>query len=156
VDDVTIELRAAADGSLVDTATAALQTNGTAVASFPTGASGSYYLVIKYKNAIETWSATPQSVGLTPLTYDFTNAASKAFGNNMKQVSPGVFAIYSGDINQDANVDNLDYSAWEEDANNLQSGYFPTDLNGDGNVDNLDYSIWETNSNNFVYSITPF
>jgi hypothetical protein len=156
VDDVTVELRSAADGTLVDTTTAALKTNGTAVASFPTGAAGSYYLVIKYKNAIETWSATPQSVGLTPLTYDFTNAASKAFGNNMKQVSPGVFAIYSGDINQDANVDNLDYSAWEEDANNLQSGYFPTDLNGDGNVDNLDYSIWETNSNNFVYSITPF
>ena len=155
VDDVTIELRTA-NGTLVDTAIAALKTNGTAVASFPTGASGSYYLVIKYKNAIETWSATPQLVGLTPLTYDFTNAASKAYGNNMKQVSPGVFAIYSGDINQDSNVDNLDYSAWEEDANNLMSGYFATDLNGDGNVDNLDYSIWETNSNNFVYSITPF
>ena len=155
VDDFTLELRAA-DGTLVDTATVALKTNGTAGTRFPNSAPGSYYLVIKYKNAIETWSATPQLVGLTPLTYDFTNAASKAYGNNMKQVSPGVFAIYSGDINQDSNVDNLDYSAWEEDANNLMSGYFATDLNGDGNVDNLDYSIWETNSNNFVYSITPF
>ena len=156
VDDVTVELRSAADGALVDTAIAALKTNGTAVATFATGASGSYYLVVKYKNAIETWSATPQSVGLTPLTYNFTNAASKAYGNNMKQVSAGVYAIYSGDINLDSNIDNLDYSTWEEDANNLMSGYFATDLNGDGNVDNLDYSIWETNSNNFVYSITPF
>jgi len=155
VDDVTIELRTA-NGTLVDTAIAALKTNGTAVASFATGAAGSYYLVIKYKNAIETWSATQQLVGLTPLTYDFTTAASKAYGNNMKQVSPGVYAIYSGDINQDANIDNLDYSTWEEDANNFAFGYFATDLNGDGNVDNLDYSIWETNSNNFIYSITPF
>ncbi len=156
VDDVTVELRSATDGALVDTAIAALKTNGIAVATFPNAAAGSYYLVVKYKNAIETWSATPQSVGLTPLAYDFTNAASKAYGNNMKQVSAGVYAIYSGDINLDSNIDNLDYSAWEEDANNLMSGYFATDLNGDGNVDNLDYSIWETNSNNFVYSITPF
>jgi hypothetical protein len=156
VDDVTLELRTVADGTLVDTATAALKTDGTAVATFATGAAGSYYLVVKYKNAIETWSATPQTVGLTPLTYDFTNAANKAYGANMVQVAPGVFAFYSGDINQDTNIDNLDYSIWEEDVNNFTSGYFPTDLNGDGNVDNLDYSIWETNSNNFIYSVNPF
>jgi len=155
VDDITVELRSN-NGTLVDTAVAALKTNGTAVATFPNTAAGSYYLVIKYKNAIETWSATPQLVGPISLTYDFTTAASKAYGNNMKQVSPGVYAIYSGDINQDANIDNLDYSTWEEDANIFTSGYFATDLNGDGNVDNLDYSIWETNSNNFVYSISPF
>jgi hypothetical protein len=156
VDDVTLELRTVADGTLVDTATAALKTDGTAVATFATGAAGSYYLVVKYKNAIETWSATSQTVGLTPLTYDFTNAANKAYGANMVQVAPGVFAFYSGDINQDTNIDNLDYSIWEEDVNNFTSGYFPTDLNGDGNVDNLDYSIWETNSNNFIYSVNPF
>ena len=156
VDDVTLELRTVANGTLVDTATAALKTDGTAIATFPTGAAGSYYLVVKYKNAVGTWSASPQTVGLTPLTYDFTNAANKAFGANMVQVSPGVFAIYSGDINQDTNIDNLDYSVWEEDVNNFMSGYFPTDLNGDGNVDNLDYSIWETNSNNFIYSVNPF
>ncbi len=156
VDDVTVELRTVANGTLVDTATAALKTNGTAVATFATGAAGSFYLVVKYKNAIETWSALPQTVGLTPLTYNFTNAANKAFGANMVQVTPGVYAFYSGDINQDTNIDNLDYSVWEEDVNNFMSGYYPTDLNGDGNVDNLDYSIWETNSNNFIYSINPF
>jgi hypothetical protein len=47
VDDVTIELRTA-NGALVDTAIAALKTNGTAVASFATGAAGSYYLVIDF------------------------------------------------------------------------------------------------------------
>ena len=156
VDDVTVELRTVANGTLVDTAIAALKTDGTAVATFATGAAGSFYVVVKYKNAVETWSALPQTIGLTPLTYNFTNAANKAFGANMVQVSPGVFAIYSGDINQDTNIDNLDYSVWEEDVNNFMSGYYPTDLNGDGNVDNLDYSIWETNSNNFIYSVNPF
>ncbi len=156
VDDVTVELRTITNGTLVDTTTAALKTNGSAVATFPSLTAGSYYLVVKYKNAVETWSALPQTVGLTPLYYDFTNAASKAFGSNMVQVAAGVYAIYSGDINQDTNIDNLDYSVWEEDVNNFMSGYYPTDLNGDGNVDNLDYSIWETNSNNFIYSMNPF
>ena len=74
----------------------------------------------------------------------------------MVQVENGVFAFYTGDINQDGNLDNLDYSIWESDSNSLNYGYYPTDLNGDGNIDNLDYSVWEGNSNNLIYSMTPF
>jgi hypothetical protein len=67
----------------------------------------------------------------------------------------GVWGCYIGDINQDGNVDNSDYSNWEVDANEFAFGNFATDLNGDGNVDNSDFSIWENNSNNFIFVITP-
>jgi len=154
-DDITLELRNASN-VLMATTTAVLQTNGTAVCSFASAPSGSYYLVVKHRNTIETWSATPQTVGAVPLTYDFRTAANKAFGSNMVQVEPGVFAFYSGDANEDGSIDNLDYSLWEADANNLNYGYYPTDLNGDGSIDNLDYSVWEANANNLIYSMTPF
>ena len=42
-------------------------------------------------------------------SYDFSNAQTKAFGSNQVLVSPGVWAMYSGDISQDGSIDALDY-----------------------------------------------
>ena len=155
VETITVELRNQNNYSLVDTTTASLLTDGTATCTFGTAPTGSFYLVVKGSNAVETWSGNPIAVGSTPVSYDFTNQGTKAYGSNMKEMEPGVWAFYSGDINGDGNVDNGDYSIWETDANNFESGDFITDLNGDGNVDNGDYSIWETNANNFIFKITP-
>ena len=71
------------------------------------------------------------------------------------QLENGVWALYSGDINLDGNVDNSDYGLWESDANSFANGNYSTDLNGDGNVDNSDYAIWEGNANEFIYAIIP-
>lgn len=155
VDTISIELRDS-NGSFVASTSSNLNTNGNAIALFSNLLPGLYYIGVKSSNSVRTWSATMQTVGTIPLTYDFTTSASKALGNNLVQLSNGVFGIYSGDINNDGNVDNSDYSNWEIDANNFAFGIYPTDLNGDGNVDNSDFSIWETNSNNFIYSVTPF
>jgi hypothetical protein len=132
-----------------------LKTNGTAICNFPIVNDGNYYLVIKHRNAIQTWSATPIYLNSSPLIYDFSDAANKAFGANLVELQIGVFGLYSGDVNQDENVDNSDYSIWESDANDFSFGFYATDLNGDGNVDNTDYSIWEANSNNYIFSIHP-
>lgn len=155
VDDITVELRTNT-GTLVDTATATLKTNGTAVCSFNTAPVGSFYISVKNTNMVQSYSNTLLNVGRIPLTYDFTNSVTKAYGNNSIQLSNGKYAFYSGDLNGDGNIDNSDYSLWEVDANNFAFGQFATDLNGDGNVDNSDYSIWETNSNNFISIISPF
>jgi Leucine Rich repeats (2 copies) len=155
VDDITVELRTNT-GILVDTAIATLKTNGTAVCSFNTAPVGSFFITVKNENMIQSYSSSLQNVGRIPLTYDFTNSVTKAFGDNLVQLSNGKYAFYSGDLNDDGNVDNSDYSLWEIDANNFAYGFYVTDLNGDGNVDNSDYSIWETNSNNFVSIISPF
>ena len=49
-----------------------LMTDGVATISLPPNTSGnSYYVVIKFRNAIETWSKNP--VLITPITtYNFT------------------------------------------------------------------------------------
>lgn len=157
VGNITVELHnTSAPYALVATTTAMLKTNGTAVCTFPTSPNGSYYIAIKTTNGIQTWSGSGQAVSPTvPLTYDFSNLATKAFGNNMRSLGGGVFGIYSGDLNQDGNIDTIDYPLWESDSNNFLSGAYPTDINGDGNVDTIDYPIWEDNSNNFISIIIP-
>ncbi len=156
VENITVELHnATAPFGFVTSATAMLKTNGTVTCSFPTVSVGSYFIVVKSGNGIPTWSFNPQSLSTTPLTYDFSNAANKAFGNNMKNLGSGVFGLYSGDINQDEFIDASDYSQWETDSNAFTFGIKVTDCNGDGIVDSADYSVWEGNNNNFITVIKP-
>jgi len=155
VDSIDIELhQSTSPYALVASTRAALNTNGTAIATYPS-VNGTYYLAVKHNSAVQTWSATPVVIGAAPTSYDFTNLASKAYGNNMKEVEPGIWAIYSGDIIQDENVDLLDLSELEGRINAFDSCYLPADLNGDGNTDLLDSPILENNINNFVFSVHP-
>ena len=73
----------------------------------------------------------------------------------MIEIETGVFAMYSGDMNQDEFVDPFDYGIYSDDNNNFASGYYATDLNGDGFVDPFDYAIYNENNNNFVMSSHP-
>ncbi|MBL8008845.1 MAG: hypothetical protein JNJ56_15090, partial [Ignavibacteria bacterium] len=79
--------------------------------------SGNYYIVVKHRNSIETWSnvvALVRGDG-SVYYYDFTTAACQAFGCN--QILKGTkYCIYSGDSNQDGIVDASDLSAVENDA----------------------------------------
>lgn len=157
VEDIVVKLYDAnVPHALLHSTVATLKTDGTAQAVFDTAPNGSFYIAVKSSNALQTWTAAPQAVGTTPLDYDFSVAADRAYGDNQAQVGPGVFAVYSGDINQDGNIDTIDYPIWELDSNNFESGVFETDLNGDGNVDTIDYPVWENNSNNFISEIAPF
>ncbi len=136
--------------------TTALSTNGLASFNFPVQLPDDYYyLSVRHRNTIETWSAIPIYKGGCELAYDFTTSASQAYGANQVEVSPGIFALYSGDINQDENIDLLDYPDLEIDINNFQYGYYATDVNGDGNVDLLDIPLVEENASNFIYSVHP-
>ena len=105
-----------------------------------------YFLVIKHRNAIETWSAATQQFNLGALSYEFTAAQNKAFGNNM--VKEGTkWCIYSGDVNQDDFIDGSDVALCFNDAVIGQSGYLVTDLTGDDFVDGTDVTIAFNNSN---------
>jgi hypothetical protein len=156
VGDIDVELRnITSPFGIADTANVILQTDGTAIASFSAAANGSYYLSVKHRNAVNTWSATPVTIGPAVINYDFTTAATQAFGSNQVEVEPGVWAFYSGDIDQDYFVDSPDYSLWDADYNLGSIGAFPTDLDGDGFVDLPDYAIWEGNYINGVSSSQP-
>jgi len=120
---------------------------------------GRYFIVIKHRNSIETWSRV-NGESYDPMTlgsYDFTDSDSKAFGNNMVQVdaSPVKFAIYSGDVNQDQTIDGSDQSRIDNDAFSFTSGYVVSDLNGDKIVDGSDLSIVDNNAANFVIVQRP-
>jgi hypothetical protein len=140
--------------SVVASAAAVLNTNGTASCFFP-GISGSYYIAIKHRNAVETWSANPVLFNAPTINYHFSTNANQAYGDNMIAVDPGVWALYSGDISADQNIDLLDLAILESDINSFQFGYFATDINGDGNVDLLDAPLLEDNINNFIFSVHP-
>jgi hypothetical protein len=156
VDDITVELRNGSN-ALVASTTAVLQTNGDATATFTSGPTGSYYIVVKHRNAIDTWSATTQSVSTsTPLTYDFSNAASKAYGSNMVLLSAGVYGFYSGDLNDDGSIDSSDFPDLFNDSDNLLEGYYATDLNGDGFVDSSDFPVLFNNNDNLISVVSPF
>ena len=155
VDSIDVELHSAfSPATVVSTTRVLLHTNGTASCSYP-AAAGNYYIVVKHRNTVQTWSASPVSISSVPSSYNFSNANNKSYGNNSVQVSAGVWAFFTGDINQDENVDLLDLSMLESNINSFLYGYYPTDLNGDGNVDLLDSPVLEDNINNFIFSVHP-
>ena len=116
-----------------------------------------YYISIKHRNSIETWSSSAQSFVANSLNYDITTSQSQAFGNNLRRVNsaPVRFAIFGGDVDQDGTVDATDLSAIDNNASNFISGYVVTDLTGDDFVDGTDFAIADNNASNFVGAITP-
>jgi hypothetical protein len=153
-DSIDVELRDITTYAMVQSVRTVLNQNGTANCVFP-ATSGDYYIVVKHRSAIQTWSALPVTVGPTAVSYNFTSAANQAYGDNQVEVSTGVWALYSGDIIIDENIDLLDLGTLELDISNFSYGYMPTDLNGDGNVDLLDSPVLEANISNFVFSYHP-
>lgn len=66
-----------------------------------------------------------------------------------------IYAIYSGDINQDGTVDGGDMLMAYNDAIDFAFGYNATDLTGDGATDGSDMAIIFNNSNLFLFKATP-
>ncbi|HPI54673.1 MAG TPA: hypothetical protein PLU10_08260, partial [Chitinophagaceae bacterium] len=157
VDDITVELHDATTFALVPgaTVTARLQSDGTALCAIPVQP-GNYYVVCKHRNHIETWSADPITFSGIPVPYNFSTSSTQAFAGNMIEVDLGVWAFFSGDINQDGFVDSFDFPALDTDIFNGVNGlYVNTDLNGDGFVDSFDFPIFDANSYNGVSVMTP-
>ncbi|MFZ1322957.1 MAG: M14 family zinc carboxypeptidase [Ignavibacteria bacterium] len=128
----------------------------TGVFGFKNAPSGNYYIVVKHRNSIETWSKAGGEVYTFggSNSYDFTSSISQAFGSNLI-LTDTKYCIYSGDVNQDGNIDLSDASLIDNDAFNFESGYLPTDVNGDGVVDVADAVFADNNGFNFVGKITP-
>lgn len=156
VDEITVELHEATTPfTLVASAVARLQTNGTVSLVYPP-LTGNYYVVVKHKNTIETWSqSTVSMVAGATTNYNFTSGSAQAFGGNLTEVETGVWAVYSGDINQDSGIDVFDYLIINPDIVNGLSGYLATDLDGNGSVDGFDYLLLNENIINGIGVSTP-
>jgi hypothetical protein len=155
-DSLTVELRSTiAPYNLAYSYTGVLATNGTMACTFPSAAAGSsYYIVLNHRNALQTWSNTPV-LATSTYSYNFSNAANKAYGSNQVNLGGGVFGLYSGDLNQDFAIDAFDYVIIDADITAGASGYLATDLTGDGAVDAFDYILIDPNIINGVGAFTP-
>jgi len=119
-----------------------------------TALNNSYYIAVHHRNSVETWSASPVLFNTTITNYSFTNAANKAYGNNLKNLGDGNFAMWSGDFvdavtniigKQDGVIESSDYAQMEIAVYYVYSGYVPEDITGDRLVESADYDIMETN-----------
>ena len=155
-DTVVVSLRnSTSPYELVESVSAVINSQCNGTASFTNTINGvPYYIQINHRNSIETWSNTPQIFNGDSLTYDFTSAASQAFGNNLTLVGSN-WCIYSGDVNQDGTIDAGDVSIVDNASAIGLSGNVPEDLNGDGFVDASDLSIVDENAYNVISAVTP-
>ena len=155
MDAVNVELHnALSPYNLLASSVVLLNTNGSVICTFPVPP-GSYFVAIKHRNTLETWTSSPIFLSAIPSSYDFTIAASKALGSNQYEVEPSLWAFYSGDINQDGSIDAFDYILQDPDIVSGVSGYLNSDLNGDGTVDAFDYIILDPNIILGLGSILP-
>jgi hypothetical protein len=157
-DTVKIYLRnVSSPFAIVDSSTTVFDSvTFTAPCVFKYANSGTYYLQVKHRNALETWSKTGGEAFTKGVfaSYDFTSAQSQGYGNNLV-LTGSYWLFYSGDVNHDGSIDGTDLSDIDNDAFNFESGYRVTDVNGDNTTDGSDLAITDNNATNFISKLTP-
>lgn len=152
-DTITVSLYLpSATSTAVQTFKGVIQTDGTLTCKFSNSILGhSYYIGLRHRSALETWSAAPVAFSSSVTSYDFSTAITQAYPDpfntfpQMIEVEAGVWAIYNGDVNQDGTIDASDFNMMEPDVALGAFGYFNTDITGDGPVDGADFNLLEPN-----------
>lgn len=156
-DSVSIELHPVGNPSIVFASLrGVVMTDGKVTFALPAGAAGNtYYVAVYHRSSVQSWS-NPITIGSTFTSYDFTSSSSQTFADNASQVDAGVFAFYTGDLNQDEFVDASDFPFFDADNSaGLSGDYYATDLNGDGFVDASDFPFYDQNNSIGVFSLHP-
>jgi hypothetical protein len=145
--------------------TSILDISGDVDFSFPTTVLGhNYYLAVRHRNALETWSSAPVVFSSRNIFYSFTDHAYKAYGSNQADMGDGNFAFWSGDISdaatmtiglQDGIIESQDYLDMENAVYLIYVGYNYEDLTGDGVVEESDYIIIENNVRAILFTMRP-
>ncbi len=141
-DTLTVSLAETTDtyATVYSASGVAINTDGSIVLdAVPASLSGNYYIIIRHRNHVETWSQSVSFAG-SIINYNFTDAAEKAWGSNLKQ-NGSVFCIFTGDANGDQYIDGFDLALVFNQ--NLASAfdYQTEDMNGDGFVDGFDLAL---------------
>ncbi len=155
-DTVTVELRNVnSPFELVHQKKAVVNSVGSANVIFNSSIESElYYIVVKHRNSIETWSDAGNPFTNGTMSYDFTTSQNKAYGNNLTQKGT-MWCIYSGDVDQDGMVDLSDLILVDNDNANFVTGYVSSDVNGNNNSDLSDMIIVDNNNAAFVGKVVP-
>jgi len=143
--------------AIVDSAKAVIDSlNFTGSFLFANAPTGTYYLQVKSRNGLETWSKAGGQLYTagSAFSYNFTTAAAQAYGSN-EILKNTKYCQYSGDVNQNGIIDLTDVILINNDASAFLSGYRVTDVNGDSYIDLSDIVITSNNASNFVNKVVP-
>lgn len=156
-DTVTVQLRSSVSPYNVVEEVKTILTPGSGYGTleFVSAPAGNYYIVVKHRNSLETWSSS--AVNMTAggnYNFSFTSASSQTLGGNTV-LKLGRYCNYSGDVNQDGIIDGTDFLLTDNDALLGTTGYVATDLDGNNTVDGSDLLIVDNNSSNYIIAITP-
>jgi len=100
---------------------------------FPTSFEDNIYVVIWHRNHIRVMSSAALTQVGGVYTYDFTDDVTKAYGSQQKEISAGVFGMYSGDVDNDGEVFAGDVGIFLNDYPTF-GAYVNSDLDLDGEV----------------------
>jgi len=105
-----------------------------------------YYVYIKHRNHLPIMSASPVTTVANVMNIDFRVTDSySGLGASQKEVVPGVWTMYSGDVNDDRDINGVDKLEWS-----LQNGnfgkYSSNDLNLDADINGSDKDYWSRNN----------
>ncbi|MEO8665244.1 MAG: hypothetical protein ABI462_07095, partial [Ignavibacteria bacterium] len=115
----------------------------------------SYYIFVKHRNSISTWSAAPVACVSNAISYDFTTAITQAFMNNMKMVA-GKASFFTGDVDGNTIVQGVDVFAVYNDNTTFTTGsYLITDLDYNGVVNGIDVLFAYNNNTLFAKQKNP-
>jgi len=113
---VSVELRAGGatplTSTLVSRLTGMLSSTGTVSVTFPNIVSGNYWIIVRHGGSLPVSSGAQQAITAgSTFSYDFSDAANKAFGNGTLAVtinSTTYYVLKAGDITGDRAVNPSD------------------------------------------------
>lgn len=172
-DTITVKLHnSTSPWSLVDQAKVLVDASGRAITNFFSVSDGTnYYLAVKHRNSVETWSANPVAFSSGKLSYDFTTASTKAYSDGVNTNLPMVqigskWCFWSGEVTNNYFIEFDDlltvynfYLLALEDP-----GYYTEDITGNGFVEfddvvlvynNYNIGVWSQNPLNPVFTSNP-
>ena len=127
------------------TDTGTIDNNGVGNFIFPGSQGHTYYITLHHRNTLETWSALPVQFNAPLINYSFADAIDKAYGNNLKDLGDGYYALFSGDVDQNGIINTDDFSAIKNQSQLFLTGYLIDDITGDGIIESSDFSLLENN-----------
>ena len=128
---------------------AVIDTSGSDTLYFPGIVAGDYFIVLRQRNHLAVMSTLTQPLSAVPAFYDFTTAATQAYGTDaLKQMSNGSYALIGGDGNANGDIDDSDKNTTWRMQNGTDWLYLKyADFNLDGDIDALDLNyFWRPNN----------
>ncbi len=123
-----------------------LDTSGRASFQVSPTWSGNYFIRVRNRNHLETWSSIAVPFNTTNVYYDFTTSLFQAYGSNPQVLvkdAPLVYAFYLGDLDQGGWIDAVDFNLFEPDLTSGSTGFSNSDFDGGGWVDAVDFNLFE-------------